>query len=135
MSQSSGSHSHQGHHITPIWVLARTFLFLVILMVLTIAAAELPHQVESLSGLQENSILMNLIALTIAVVKAVLVIAIFMGVKYSSKLTKLYAIGGFVWLGLMGITLIDYYSRPWEAVVGWEPAKATALPRTSHVRE
>ncbi len=104
-------------------------------MVLTIAAAELPHRVPSLAFMQENSVIMNAIALTIAIVKAVLVIAIFMGVKYSTKLTKLYAVGGFVWLTLMGITLIDYYSRPWEAVVGWEPEKATALPRTSHVEE
>jgi len=135
MSQSSGSHSGHGHHITPIWVLLRTFFLLGLLMVLTIAAAELPHRVPSLAFIQEHSVIMNAIALTIAVLKAVLVIAIFMGVKYSTKLIKLYAIGGFVWLTLMGITLIDYYSRPWEAVVGWEPSKATALPRTSHVQE
>jgi len=50
--------------------------------------------------------------LTIAVTKAVLVILFFMHVKYSTRLTTLTAIGGFVWLVIMiGFTLNDYMSR------------------------
>lgn len=117
------------------WVLGRTFLLLILLMGLTIGAAEGPQHIAGLSWMLENSLLMNIIALTIAVIKAVLVISIFMGLKYSSKLTKLYAIGGFVWLTLIGITLIDYYSRPWEPVVGWDAEQSTALPRNRHTKE
>lgn len=133
MSEAHGS-SH-GHHVTPIPVLFKTFMVLMVLMVATIAAAEAPKYVDSLKFLLEYSYLMNLIALTIAVWKATAVVRIFMGVKFATKLTKLWAIGGFVWLLLMGITLIDYYTRPWEPVKGWEPDQSSALPRSPRLQE
>jgi hypothetical protein len=68
--------------------------------------------------------------MTIAVVKAYLVISIFMGVKHTTNLAKLFAIGGFVWFLLLFAILIDYASRPWEPVKGWEPEPSTSLPRT-----
>lgn len=135
MADHNSTQAHHGHHITSIWILGRTFLLLALLMGLTIGAAEIPKSFAGLSWMLENSLLMNMIALTIAVIKAVLVISIFMGLKYSSKLTKLYALGGFVWLTLMGITLIDYYSRPWEPVVGWDAEHSTALPRNRQAKE
>jgi cytochrome c oxidase subunit IV len=52
------------------------------------------------------------IALTIAVVKAVLVILFFMHVYYSSKLTKLTVAAGFFWLMIMiTMSLSDYATR------------------------
>ena len=43
-----------------------------------------------------------------------LVVLFFMGVKYSTKLTKLTVIAGiFLFLGLIGMTLADYMSRAW----------------------
>jgi cytochrome c oxidase subunit 4 len=54
------------------------------------------------------------IALAIATSKAMLVVLFFMGVKYSTKLTKLTVIAGiFLFLGLIGMTLADYMSRAW----------------------
>ena len=54
------------------------------------------------------------IALAIATSKALLVVLFFMGVKYSSKLTKLTAISGiFVFMALIGMTLADYMTRAW----------------------
>jgi cytochrome c oxidase subunit 4 len=54
------------------------------------------------------------VALAIAVVKAVLVILFFMHVKYSSKLTKLtVAAGFFTFIVLITMTLTDYISRAW----------------------
>jgi cytochrome c oxidase subunit 4 len=54
------------------------------------------------------------VALAIAVFKAMLVVLFFMHIKYSSKLTKLTVISGvFVFLGLIGMTLADYMSRAW----------------------
>lgn len=55
----------------------------------------------------------NLIAaLTIASVKALLVILYFMHVRYSSDLAKIFAAAGFLWLFLLlGLTLTDYISR------------------------
>jgi cytochrome c oxidase subunit 4 len=52
------------------------------------------------------------VALTIAVIKAVLVILFFMHVKYSSKLTKLTISAGFFWLMIMiTMSLTDYATR------------------------
>ncbi len=54
------------------------------------------------------------VALAIAVLKAMLVVLFFMHMKYSPKLTKLTAISGiFIFLGLISMTLADYISRAW----------------------
>jgi cytochrome c oxidase subunit 4 len=51
-------------------------------------------------------------AITIAVVKALLVVLFFMHVKYSSNLTRVYVLAGFLWLALLiGLTLTDYLTR------------------------
>ncbi|HEY7217740.1 MAG TPA: cytochrome C oxidase subunit IV family protein [Candidatus Binatia bacterium] len=52
------------------------------------------------------------VALTIAVIKAVLVILFFMHVYYSNKLTKLTVAAGFFWLLIMiTMSLSDYLTR------------------------
>src|SRR5215467_12297782 len=52
------------------------------------------------------------VALTIAVIKATLVILFFMHVFYSSKLTKLTISAGFFWLLIMiTMSLSDYLTR------------------------
>ena len=63
------------------------------------------------------------VALTIATVKVVLVMLYFMHLRYSSRLTMLFAAAGIFWLGiLLVLTLSDYFSRGWvslfEAVLG-----------------
>jgi cytochrome c oxidase subunit 4 len=60
----------------------------------------------------------DIVALAIAVTKAVLVILFFMHVKYSTRLTWLVVLGGFFWLGiLLVMTLGDYLSRGWVGTV------------------
>ena len=55
------------------------------------------------------------VALSIAVLKATLVILFFMHVKYSSRLTKLIIAGGFFFLlVLFVLTMTDYLSRGWQ---------------------
>ena len=55
-----------------------------------------------------------IIALAIATAKATLVVLFFMGVKYSTKLTKLTVGAGiFTFLTLISMTLADYISRAW----------------------
>jgi cytochrome c oxidase subunit 4 len=57
------------------------------------------------------------VALTIAVVKAVLVMLYFMHLRYSSRLTILFAGAGVYWLGIMlALTLSDYISRGWVSL-------------------
>jgi cytochrome c oxidase subunit IV len=54
------------------------------------------------------------VALAIAVFKAVLVILFFMHVRYSSRLTMLtVAAGFFTFIVLITMTLTDYMSRAW----------------------
>jgi cytochrome c oxidase subunit 4 len=54
------------------------------------------------------------VALSIAIVKATLVILFFMHVKYSSRLTKLIIATGFFFLLLLfTLTMTDYLSRGW----------------------
>src|SRR3954469_8986822 len=55
-----------------------------------------------------------IVALLIAVGKASLVAWIFMGVRFTTTLTKLFVVAGLVWLGiLIVLTYTDYTSRNW----------------------
>lgn len=107
------ANGHDSHtHIVPIRVYLLVYIALLILLVLTVGAAYLPGH---------HTLLNNIIALTIAVVKAVLVVLYFMHVRYSTRLTWLWASAGFFWLVIMFIlTLGDYFTRPWVPAVGWE---------------
>ena len=54
------------------------------------------------------------VAISIAIVKATLVILFFMHVKYSSRLTKLVLATGFFFLiTLFVLTMTDYVTRGW----------------------
>jgi len=56
----------------------------------------------------------TVIALTIASLKATLVILFFMHVRWSPRLTHLFLFTGFVFLAvLILLTVSDYISRPW----------------------
>ena len=70
-------------------------------------------------------------ALTIAVIKMMLVVLFFMHVKYATGLTRIVILAGFFWLGIM-ITLScsDELTRTWEIVpTGWN----TIVPFISHL--
>ena len=55
-----------------------------------------------------------IVALLIAVTKASLVAWVFMGVRYTTSLTKLFVVAGLVWLSiLLALTFADYNSRSW----------------------
>jgi cytochrome c oxidase subunit 4 len=55
------------------------------------------------------------VALTIAVLKATLVVLFFMHVKYSTRLTWLVIAGSVFWLGiLLALTFSDYLTRAWR---------------------
>ena len=52
------------------------------------------------------------VALIIALIKALLVALYFMHVRYSSRLTSIVLMAGFFWLGIMLVlTMSDYLSR------------------------
>jgi len=64
-------------------------------------------------------------ALTIAVVKALIIILYFMHVRYSPRLTWIFVSAGFFWLLiLLSLLSTDYISRDWLPVpAGWEDAR------------
>ena len=95
-------------HITP---LSRYFAIFGLLMILT--AATVGAAYVDLGALN------TVVALGIAVVKAVLVILFFMHVWESTRLTKIVVVSGFFWLGIMfALTLSDYLSRGWLDTLG-----------------
>ena len=55
------------------------------------------------------------VALTIAVVKATLVVLYFMHVRYSGRLIWLVIVAALLWLVIMfAITFSDYWTRSWQ---------------------
>jgi len=97
-------HPHQSHQS----LYFKIFAALMVLLVLTLFAA------------QQNLGELNLIvALSIAVIKAVLILLFFMHFRDSDTLT--WMVGGltFVWFGIMIVmTMTDYMSRDWISMLG-----------------
>lgn len=88
-------------HVTPVKTYVLIFVALMVLTALTVVAANFDLGWAN-----------NVVALTIAVTKAVLVVLFFMHVRYSTRLTALTALAGIFWLAiLIGITLTDYLTR------------------------
>lgn len=59
-----------------------------------------------------------IIALTIAVIKATLVVLYFMHVRYSSRLIWVIFASAIFWLGILfALTLSDYWTRSWLGTV------------------
>ncbi|GMW03191.1 MAG: hypothetical protein AMXMBFR84_43260 [Candidatus Hydrogenedentota bacterium] len=90
------------HYIVPAKVYLNTFIMLMIFMILTILAAfYVPHGPMGTG-----------VAMGIAITKAALVVLFFMNVKYSSKLTWIFVISCFFWLGiLLSMIIVDFLSR------------------------
>jgi len=100
-------HAESTHHVVPVSLYLKVFTALMVLLVITLAAAafDLSHIWGPLNVI---------IAVTIAVVKAVLIILYFMHVRYSSKLTWFFAGAAFLWLIVMfSFTFSDYMTRNW----------------------
>lgn len=82
----------------------KVFGGLLLLLVLTVGA----------NFLDLNPLLHTAIAMTISVVKALLILLFFMEVRYSSRLTWLFSGAAFLWLIIMLVMMMsDYVTRPW----------------------
>jgi len=96
------------HIITPVRTYVAVFVALLVLTGLTYLVA-----------LQDFGWLNTPIALAVALLKASLVVMIFMGVRYNTPLTKVTVVAGFFWLFILfGLTLNDYLTRGWLGVPG-----------------
>jgi|SRR5579862_6981698 len=105
-------HAEQGAHghVVPIGVYVGVFLALMVLTALTTGVAYI-----------DLGAFNTVAALTIAVIKMLLVVLFFMHVKYAHGLTKIVIICGFFWLGIMiTLSLSDELTRGWEMnPAGW----------------
>ncbi|MHB8635666.1 MAG: cytochrome C oxidase subunit IV family protein [Fimbriimonadaceae bacterium] len=117
MSNKSPVGAH--HHITPVWKYAATLGALLLLMAMTILAAKVQFPGGTLTN--------NIVAMAIALTKASLVVLIFMGVAYTTKLAKLWAVVGFLWLFFLFGVLVDYKARGVEPVAGFHNDAGSAL--------
>ena len=94
-----------GHHIAPKGLYYAVFTALIVGTILTVVVAKF-----------DLGPFNNIVMLSIACTKALLVVLFFMHVRWSSKLTWVVAGSGFVWLMIMfGLTISDYASRGWIA--------------------
>lgn len=100
-------------HVVPVKNYVGVFVSLIILTAATTAIAYVDLG-------QFNTV----VALTIAVMKMLLVVMFFMHLKASSALTKVVFIGAFLWLAIMvTLTLGDELTRNWSPTPsGWGPS-------------
>jgi cytochrome c oxidase subunit 4 len=116
------SHSSSTPHITKTSTYLSVFGALMVGLALTYIAAkiDLDHLIGGLN---------LIVAMTIAIIKALLVVLIFMHVKDSSRLTWVFSGAAFVWLVIMFVMFFsDYATR------GWEPGVQTSVSAEVNVR-
>jgi cytochrome c oxidase subunit 4 len=90
-------------HVAPKTLYYAVFAALIVGTGLTVAAAFV-----------DLGAMNNVIMLTIACVKAALVVLFFMHVRWGTRLTWVVVASGFFWLLIMfGLTMTDYISRGW----------------------
>ena len=97
------------HAVVPVRTYFFVFLALATLTVTTVAVSKIE--------LGEYNFVA---AITIAVIKAVLVILFFMHIRGSSAMTKLFVGAGFFWFAILLVfVLSDYLSRGWLPGPRW----------------
>ena len=102
------SEQHSEHHIVSPKIYFAIFGVLMICTILTVMAAEIDLN-QYFRGLN------IIVALTIAVLKASLVVLFFMHGKYSPKRTQMVIIASVFWLAVMlFMTMSDYVTRLWS---------------------
>ncbi len=97
-------------HIVPVKIYLAIFAILIVLTGVTVGVA-----------FADLGLMNIVVALTIAVFRATLVILYFMHVRYESRLSWVFVGAGFFWLAILIVfTLSDVLTRDWLAVpVGW----------------
>lgn len=88
-------------HIMSVKTSVTVFVILLVLLFATVGAAYLP-----LGELHVP------IAMTIATIKAALIVLFFMHLLYSHRLSTIFSVAAFLWLAiLVALTLNDYWTR------------------------
>src|SRR5207253_5395197 len=95
------SHTHGEHHVVPIRLYLLVFAALMVLLIVTLGAA--------MMNLGDWNLV---IAITIAVAKALLVVLFFMHLRWSTYLVRVFAGAALFWLAILFVlTLQDFLTR------------------------
>jgi cytochrome c oxidase subunit 4 len=118
------------HKVDSLFTYVVIFVLLMLLLIATVIA-----------GNMDLGRWNTVVALLIAVLKALLVILFFMHVRHSSHLTMIFVVAGFLWLGLLlALTATDYATRERlspnsdaqiaarDAGTGWKLAQVQNVP-------
>lgn len=104
------AHTDEGHdhHIVPLSTYYKIFGALMVLLLITVLAAEIDMGSFGVPWLN------IIIAMAIAVTKAVLIVLYFMHVKFSSRLIKICSVIAYFFVLIMfTLTYADYFTRNW----------------------
>lgn len=97
------------HHIIEPYVYYRVFAVLMVLFVATVAVAFF-----DLSAMMNWPPANIIVALAIAIAKVAVIVIYFMHLKFSSRITRVFAVAALFWLTLLfGISFADYFTRDW----------------------
>lgn len=97
------------HQVVSVKVYASVFIALLALTVTTVAVSKI-----------ELGEFNFIAAMTIAVLKAMLVVMFFMDVRRATSMTKLFVGAGLFWLAILLVFLLsDYLTRGWHYNLRW----------------
>jgi cytochrome c oxidase subunit 4 len=104
----STTHTTAHAHVLPRSTYYAVYAALLVLLLATVGAAYLNLGAFNF-----------LVSMVIAVIKGILIMLIFMHVRYSERLVWIFATAAFLWLAvLIGMSLNDYLTRGWLNIPG-----------------
>ncbi len=109
-----GEHGHDGgdHHVTSKFLLRAVLGILVFFTILTVAASRAEIWVAEVFELEIPTLVNVFIAMSIATIKAIFVVAIFMHLKWDTRLNLLVFLFTLMGVGLfIGLTALDLGNR------------------------
>jgi cytochrome c oxidase subunit 4 len=108
-------------HVIPHKVYYSVFAALMVLLVVTVAIAEVDLGPFNLMA-----------AMIVSIAKTVLIVLFFMHVRYSSRITQIFAGAGFLWLAIMlTFTMSDYLTRGGTTIQ--QPERPAEVMAEDHV--
>lgn len=123
----AGEHGHDGgdHHVTSKFLLRAVLGILVFFTILTVAASRAEIWVAEVFELEIPTLVNVFIAMSIATIKAIFVIAIFMHLKWDNRLNLLVFLFTLMGVGLfVGLTALDLGHR--TEIYDWKGGQINA---------
>jgi cytochrome c oxidase subunit IV len=108
MSTSEHAHQHEHGHILPVRTYLTVYIALLVLLIATVGAAFINVEPFNFA-----------LTMVIALAKAIMILLIFMHVRYSERLIWVFSSAAFLWLAiLIVLSLNDYFTRDWLNIPG-----------------